>query len=94
VGQDGGTSGTIEWVGAASLVSGAPQGMLLTGQPGVWQTLVFDPVNDPVLGFTGDGVLSTPTGKGTLEHLGFSSTGATGPHTVYIDEVEQLCDTP
>ena len=94
VGQDGGTVGTIEWVGATGQVGMAPQGVLLTGQPGVWQTLVFDPVADPLLGFTGDGVLSTPTGRGTLEHLAFSSTGGAGPFTVYIDDIEQLCETP
>ncbi len=94
VGQNGGTVGTIEWVGADGQISSAPQGVLLTGQPGVWQTLVFDPLTDPVLGFTGDGILSTPTGKGTLEHLAFSSTGTAGPFTVYIDDIEQLCEAP
>ena len=94
VGQNGGTAGTIEWVGAASQISGAPQGVLLTGQPGVWQTLVFDPVTDPVLGFTGDGNLSSPTGKGTVEHLAFSSAGTAGPFTVYIDDIEQLSQAP
>lgn len=94
VGQDGGTTGTIEWVGASSAVGFAPQGKLLTADPGVWQTLVFDPGSDPILGFTGDGVLSSPTNRGTLEHLAFSSTGGVGPFTVYIDEVEQLCEPP
>ena len=46
------------------------------------------------LGFTGDGVLSSPTNKGTLEHLAFSSTGGAGPFTVYIDDVESICEVP
>jgi len=92
-GQDGGTSGTIEWVGATGVVgTNSPQGKLLNASPGVWQTLVFDPRTDPITTFTGDGVLSTPTNKGTLEELAFSSTGGAGPFTVYIDDVEQFCE--
>jgi spore germination protein YaaH len=92
-GQDGGTTGTIEWVGATGVVgTNTPQGKPLNASPGVWQTLVFDPLTDPITPFTGDGVLSTPTNKGTLEELAFSSTGGAGPFTVYIDDVEQLCN--
>jgi len=69
-----------------------PQGKLLNASPGVWQTLVFDPRTDPITTFTGDGVLSTPTNKGTLEELAFSSTGGAGPFTVYVDDVEQFCE--
>lgn len=94
VGQNGGTTGSIEWVGVSGLTSGAPQGTLITAMPGVWQTVVFDPVSDPIVGFTGDGVLTSPTNKGTLEHLGFASTGGAGPFTVYIDDIEQLCEPP
>jgi hypothetical protein len=93
LGGDGGMTGAIEWVGAASKIGSAPQGKLLTGIPGVWQTLVFDPAVDPILSFNmGDGILSSPTGKGTLEHLAFSSTGGAGPFTIYLDDVELLGD--
>lgn len=91
IGSDGGTTGTIEWVGAGSTVSGAPQGVLVTAQPGVWQTLVFDPQLDPILAMTGDGALASPTGRGTLEHIAFSVVDDAGPHTVYLDDIEQLC---
>ena len=97
VGEDGGTDGGIEWVGANNHISGAPQGKLLTSQPGVWQTIVFDPLSDPILAFAGptaDGTLSSATNKGTFEHLAFSCTGDVGPFTVYIDEIEQLCKAP
>ncbi len=94
LGEDGGTTGTIEWVGAASAVGFAPQGKLLPANPGVWQTLIFDPASNPILAFTGDGLLSTPTNKGTLEHLAFACTGDVGPFTVYIDDIEQLCELP
>jgi uncharacterized lipoprotein YddW (UPF0748 family) len=94
IGEDGGASGTIEWVGAASDISGAPQGRLVTAQSGVWQTLVFDPLIDPVHGMTGSGTLSSPTGYGVLEHLAFSIVSGAGPYTVYVDDVTVLCDPP
>jgi len=92
IGQYGGTSGPIEWVGASSKIgTSTPVGKLITANPGVWQTVVFDPATDPILAFTGDGVLSSATNKGTLEHLAFTTTGGVGPFTVYIDDIEQLC---
>lgn len=94
VGADGGTSGPIEWVGAATDASGAPQGVLVEARPGEWQTLVFDPLTDPVHGFTGDGVLWTPTGKGVFEHIGFAVVDSVGPFTVWLDNVELLCALP
>jgi uncharacterized lipoprotein YddW (UPF0748 family) len=91
IGSDGGTSGTIEWVGAGSTVSGSPQGVLVSALPGQWQTLTFEPQLHPVTAMTGDGVLSSATGMGTLEHIALASTGDAGPHTLYIDYIEQLC---
>lgn len=94
VGENGGTTGPIEWVGAASAVDGAPQGVLVEAMPGVWQTVVFNPVSDPVVPFTGDGRVESPTGKGTFEELAFSIVDTVGPFTVYIDDVELLCPYP
>lgn len=94
VGEDGGTTGPIEWVGATSAVDGAPQGVLVEAMPGVWQTFVFNPVSDPVFPFTGDGRIESPTGKGTFEELAFSIVDTVGPFTVYIDDVELLCPHP
>ena len=94
VGADGGTAGPIEWLGAASDVNGAPQGVLVEPMPGVWQTFVFDPFRDPIHAMTGDGVLSSFTNKGTLEHLAFTLVDTAGPFTVYVDDVELLCSSP
>ncbi|GJM26972.1 MAG: hypothetical protein DHS20C16_33870 [Phycisphaerae bacterium] len=91
IGSDGGTLGTIEWVGAGSTVSGSPQGVLVNASPGEWQTLTFEPQLHPVSAMTGDGVLSSATGLGTLEHVAIASVGDAGPHTLYIDYIEQLC---
>lgn len=95
VGQDGGINGTIEWVGATHVDAGCPQdGILITARPGIWQTVIFDLPNEPVAAFTGDGILSSPTNRGTIEHLAFVSTGDPGPFAVYVDNVKQLCEVP
>ncbi|MBU0617348.1 MAG: hypothetical protein KKI02_06510, partial [Planctomycetes bacterium] len=94
VGEDGGTSGSIEWVGVAEDSNGAPQGVLVEPMPGVWQTFIFDPVTDPIHGMTGDGVLWTPTNRGVFEHLAFTIVDSVGPFTVYIDDIDLLCELP
>jgi uncharacterized lipoprotein YddW (UPF0748 family) len=94
IGEDGGTSGTIEWVGVAEDINGAPQGVLVEPMPGVWQTFIFDPLTDPIHGMTGDGVLWTSTNRGVFEHLAFSIVDSVGPFTVYIDDIDLLCELP
>ncbi|MBN2445810.1 MAG: hypothetical protein JXO22_03750, partial [Phycisphaerae bacterium] len=94
VGADGGTAGTIEWVGAASDIDGAPQGVLIEPLPGVWQTIIFDPLTDPIHGMTGDGTLTSYTNKAVIEHLAFTIVDSVGPFTVYIDDIELLCEPP
>lgn len=94
IGADGGTSGPIEWVGVNGDVDGAPQGVLVEPMPGVWQTFIFDPLTDPIHGMTGDGILWTPTGRGVFEHLAFALVDDAGPFTVYIDDIDLLCELP
>lgn len=94
VGENGGVTGTIEFIGAATKVSDAPQGVLLEADPGVWQTFVFDPRFDPIVPLSGDGSLLTPTNKGVFECLAFTAVDGPGPFTVYIDDVDQLCAIP
>ncbi|HOW71081.1 MAG TPA: family 10 glycosylhydrolase [Phycisphaerae bacterium] len=94
LGGDGGTSGSIEFLGAATKLSDAPQGVLVEPMEGVWQTLIFDPRRDPIVAYTGDSVLSSASNKGTLECLAFSYVDSVGPFTVYLDDVDFVCDTP
>lgn len=94
LGEDGGTGGTIEWIGADSVIGESPQGVLVEPMPGVWQTFIFDPLTDPINPLNGDGILSTPNMRGTLEHLAFTAFDTAGPFTVYVDDVEQICDLP
>lgn len=92
IGEDGGTAGTIEWVGATSVVpGGGPVGTLVTAAPGVWQTITFSPAPGQVQPMTGDGNLSAAYHKGVIEHLAFTITDTVGPITVYLDSIEQPC---
>lgn len=101
IGQDGGgytipNTKPIEMVGAYELtIDGqfTPRGRLISANP-EWQTIVFNIPCEPILPFTGDGVLFSATDKGTLEELAFlinpDDPNPTGPFTVYIDNIEQL----
>lgn len=100
IGDNGGTAGPIEWVGASDLVTNnignvAPLGKLVVGKVGEWQEITFDIPNEPINAYTdGNGLLG---GKfATLEHLAFTinpdDQNATGPYDVYIDKIEQVSD--
>jgi uncharacterized lipoprotein YddW (UPF0748 family) len=91
IGENGGTTGSIEWIGASAVIDNAPQGVLVEGNPGVWQTLEFNPLTDPIRTYTGDGVLASDTGKGTFEHIAFSFVDSVGPFTVYLDDIDFGC---
>ncbi len=88
-GADGGTTGTIEFVGAGSKVNGCPQATR-TVAANTWTTLEFDLPNEPKVGFTGDGILNG--GQQVLEHLALVGT-ATGAQTVYLDNFQVVTTT-
>lgn len=90
LGSPGATTGAIEWVGAASTLSGAPQGKPISPS-GSWQTVTFDPAVDPILSFSGGNGAITGT-RGVLEHLAISANSTSagrsaGAYTLYIDNV-------
>ncbi len=90
IGANGGTSGTIEWLGADALVNGAPQGQLIAYDAGgAWQKLTFDPLADSVQAFTGDGVLNAAHRKGVIEHVGLAVVDGTGPFSLQMDLFQQ-----
>lgn len=89
IGADGGTSGTMEWLGASSVQNDAPQGVLVSDAGGQWQEITFDPVVDPVQAFTGDGVLSAANNMGVLEHLALTVVDGEGPFSLQLDLFEQ-----
>ena len=85
IGADGGTSGTIEWIGGTTDNTVTPPlGHLVPA--GQWTTLSFFLPYEPVRGFTGNGVLETSTGKGVLEHLEFVPAAGLGTYNVDFDD--------
>lgn len=90
-GANGGTSGTLEFVGAPTKSGNAPQGKLVNAK-GQWVTVTFNIPSEPVLSFPAagsNGVLETTTGKIVLEHLAIApaDSSVVGPYTLYLDDI-------
>ena len=86
IGANGGTTpGIIEFAGVTNVVSGQPR-VTRTITASNWMTLTFDLPNEPIRNFSGgNGVLSTATGLGVLEHLAVVPAAGTGVYNVYLD---------
>ena len=86
IGSDGGITGTIEWIVGTSTAGAPPIGKAITPSA-AWQTITFTPGVDPVTRFTGDGVITSTTGKAVMEELGdhdrSDGTGRRSVHAVY-----------
>lgn len=100
VGNNGGTSGAVEWVGASDFLLNSddeptPIGKLITGRPNTWQEIEFDLERDNIINFEEGNNLLDGT-LGVLEHLAFTivpdSTNPEGPFDVFIDKLEQVDD--
>ncbi len=96
VGNDGGTVGPIEWVGASTSVGEniAPIGILINASDD-WQEIDIDLQKSSVLSFE-DGNNSLTKGFGVIEHFAFTinpdSTTPSGPFSIFIDKLEQVSD--
>lgn len=99
VGDNGGTTGSIEWVGANSVVSDSddldvPVGLLIQASD-EWQDIEIDLRKESIISYQNGN--SDLTGNyGVLEHLAFTvnpddSDGA-GPFNIYIDKLQQITD--
>ena len=90
IGANGGTSGAIEWAGVASVSGGASVPTRLVNA-NTWTTLTFDFPNEPIWNFSGgDGVLSTASGLGGLEHLAIVPAAGVGTYNLYLDNFAVL----
>jgi hypothetical protein len=88
IGANGGTAGPIEWVNLDG------QTLVLDG---TWQLFTFDLAAGPITGFTGNGILESTTGRGTLEHIRYKSNGGTissMPLSIWIDDLIDNIDPP
>ncbi len=89
IGANGGTSGSIEFVGTDGKIGSGPN-PLRTIAAGTWTTVAFNVDSELAAGFTGNGIVDLgATGKGVLEHLGLVPlTGETGTFHLYFDNFE------
>lgn len=86
IGSNGGsTPAIIEYAGVTNVVSAQPQAVRTVAASN-WTTLTFDLPAEPIRNFTGgNGILSTATGLGVLEHLAFVPAAGAGAYDVYLD---------
>jgi hypothetical protein len=87
IGANGGTTGGIEWVGVTNISGTAPV-PTRTIPAGAWTTVIFNLAAEPAMNFSGgNGILSTASGLGVLEHLAIVPAGGTGSYNIYIDNL-------
>ena len=93
VGQNGGTTGTLEWAGAT--VTGSSPVPTHTVAANTWTTLDFNLPTETISAFpsSGNGVLDSTTGKGVLEHLALTPVGGSGIYNVYFDDLQVVTVT-
>jgi hypothetical protein len=86
IGANGGTTGSIEWVGVTGASGGAPL-PIRTILPNQWTTVYFNIDGELAAGLTGNGTIDKgATGKGVLEHLALvPMTGESGLYNIYVD---------
>lgn len=88
IGGNGGSTGTIEYVGGSTDNTLSPPKGRLVGA-NAWKTLQFNIPSEPIKGFTGDGILTSTTGYGVLEALGLlADSGNTGTYNIWFDNFQ------
>lgn len=97
VGDDGGTSGPVEWAGVDSVITDqndekVPLGILIESSD-EWQEINIDLTRTKIYGFE-DGNSSLNKGLGVLEHIAFTAADSSysGIYNVYLDEFQQVSD--
>jgi hypothetical protein len=93
IGFDGGYTGTLEWVGATASGSSPVPSRIVDATN--WTTLEFALPNETITAFpgSGNGALTSTTGKGVLEHLAIVPNDGTGTYNIYVDNFEVLAPT-
>ncbi len=86
-GANGGTTGSIEWVGVTNVVSSAPIPNRLIAA-NTLTTVNFNIPFEPQEAFTGDGFVSQNNVKGVMEHIIIKGEGGTGAYVVYFDDFQ------
>ncbi len=90
VGSNGGTTGAIEWAGVTNIAGTAPM-PTRTVAANTWTTLTFNLPQEPITSFFGgNGILSTASGLGVLEHVALVPVAGVGTNNFYLDNFAVL----
>ena len=90
IGTNGGTTGNIEWAGVTNVSGSAPVPTRAV-PAGSWTTLTFNLPVEPITSFSGgNGVLSTASGLGVLEHVAIVPVTGVGTNNLYLDNFAVL----
>jgi hypothetical protein len=93
IGEPGGTSGPIEWVGATTDNSASPpRGRLIVA--GQWRRVCFFIPEEPVRSFVGNGVLTPTGGLGVFEHIAVVPVIGSGAFNIYFGEFHRILTGP
>lgn len=88
IGSNGGGTGAIEWAGVTNQVGPQPQPTHWV-TPSNWTTLEFNFPTEPIRSFvSGNGILSTASGLGTLEHLALVPGAGNTSYRIFLDDFE------
>jgi N-acetyl-anhydromuramyl-L-alanine amidase AmpD len=90
VGANGGTVGSLEYIGVTNVVSGSPQPSRVVNASN-WTTLEFNMPLEACRSFTGNGILAA--GKGVLEHLILAPNGGMGTYNIWVDNLQVVTIT-
>ena len=85
IGFDGGTTGTIEYVGVSGKQANGCPIPTHTVNASNWTTVEFDLPAEGKAAFTGNGILDGT--KGTIENISIVPNGGMGTYNVYFDDL-------
>lgn len=87
IGSDGGTVGTLEWIGGISdNTTDPPKGRLI--RAGQWLWVGFCIPAEPVRAFAGNGILESTTGQGVFDELAIVPADGLGRYNLYLDNFQ------
>jgi len=95
IGSNGGTVGTLEWIGGTSdNTTDPPRGRRICAGQWIWVSFCIPA--EPVRAFvgSGNGVLESSTGKGVFDELVIVPADGLGPYNLYLDNFQFITFEP
>ncbi|MDB6025961.1 MAG: putative esterase [Verrucomicrobiales bacterium] len=92
VGDNGGSTGALEWAGVPSVTGSAPNPSRIINASN-WTTVEFNFPAEAISAFPGSGNGVLAAGKGVLDHLALVPNGGMGVYNVYVDNIQVVTVT-